>query len=897
MINSSHSRKIWIIAVFFLLTNSIGIAAITGKISGRITDETGESLIGVNVFIEYTNMGAATDHNGHYMIINIQPGQYTVRLMMIGYKNQIIQNVQVSSDHTTYVDAQLELSVIEGESVTVSAVKPIIEMDRTSTQATVSAAQLEVMPVSTVSDVLNLQAGVVDGHFRGGRSNEVAYMIDGIPVNDVYNNNASLLLENDVIQELKVISGTFNAEYGQAQSAIVEMITSEGGSEFAGNISITAGDHYSDNDDIFRNINNHSPDEYNEYSVSVRGPFTSRANFLVNYRSSMDEGFKFGRDFFERTVYIGDIWFSDSSAAIYDNFNNVYDPDNSNPDTSSFIPMDDYHRRSFFGKLSFFLSDKDKISLNFTYQKKTRGVYDHLYQYNPLGNSRVNETSNIGYLIWNRLINPTSFLNISVSNSRKKYHRYLFKDKFDHRYATDSRLREAGNFAFYTGGTDMRYYRRNTDTNFFKFSYTNQINRLWELKTGIELKMHEMHLDSLKLKKNPETAFQVEIAPAHTADNQVYDRDPVETAFYIQGKMETKSLTMNLGLRFDYFDSNGEVLDDLTRPQTSTRSKAKSVTQFSPRFGLAYPISDNGVMHVSYGHFFQIPGFENLYTNPDFVINPEEGTNAVLNDPFGNADLKPQKTVAYEVGLQQQISQFISFEVTAYYKDIRNLLGTEINTVASLETFAGINYGRFINRDYGQVKGFTFMFEKAMSDGFSASIDYTFSVAKGNASDPRSTLIDAKSDPPIESEKQLLPLNWDQKHSLNTQVTLNIGNNAYVTIIGKMGTGMPYSLDESENSVHLANAGRKPMRISFDVLGSRNIQVGKVRMKFTLKVYNLFDRLNEIDVHQDSGRASFTEDILSPGQVQGANTKKEYYTHLDWYSSPRQILIGLSLEL
>jgi len=891
-------RKIVILlAAFLVIFPGAGFSATTGKISGQITDSAGKPLIGVNVFIDDTNMGTATDESGDYMIINVPPGNYTVRLLMIGYTSQIIQNVDTRSDHTTRINREMVQSVLEGESVTVLAIKPIIEMDRTSTSASVSADQLAIMPVQSVTDVLNLQAGVVDGHFRGGRSNEVAYMIDGIPVNDVFNNSAALFVENDVIQELKVISGTFNAEYGQAQSAIVEMITRGGQEAFSSRAALVRGDYISGHNDIFRNIDSYSPNDYSEYSLSLSGPVSRKANFLLNFRSILDDGNKYGRDYFERTVYTGDIWFSDSSAAVYDNFNSVYDFENAHPDTSSFVPMDDYRQISFFGKMSYFVTEKDKVSFNLSYQKNSSGVYEHLYQYNPGGNSRTNSASLVGYMIWNRLISSTSFINVSISNTQKNYNRLLFKDKYDTRYSTDTRLREAGNFAFYTGGTDMRYYRRNTDTRYLKIAYTNQLNGFWELKTGIEIKMHMMHLDSLKLKKNPETGFQVEIADPHTADNQEYDRKPVESAVFIQGKLETMTLTMNLGLRLDYFDSNGEVLDDLSRPQTSTRSDAKSVSQVSPRFGLAYPISDKGVMHVSYGHFFQIPGFSNLYTNPDFIINPEEGTNAVLDSPFGNADLKPQKTVSYEVGFQQELSRVMSFEVTAYYKDIRNLLSSEINTVAPLEDFAGIKYGRYINSDYGQVKGFTLMFEKAMSDGFSSSIDYTYSVARGNASDPKSTLIDAQSDPPVASEKQLLPLDWDQKHTLNTQLSFVLQERWVVTIIGKLGTGMPYDLDKSENSVDIKNSGRKPLRLSFDLLGSRDFQYKNARLKLTIKVYNLFDRLNELEVYGDSGRASYTKDMVSDGEIQGANTKKEYYTHLDWYSAPRQILIGLSVEL
>jgi outer membrane receptor for ferrienterochelin and colicin len=299
-------------------------------------------------------------------------------------------------------------------------------------------------------------------------------------------------------------------------------------------------------------------------------------------------------------------------------------------------------------------------------------------------------------------------------------------------------------------------------------------------------------------------------------------------------------------------------------------------------------------MHVSYGHIFQIPEFRYLYTNPSFTVNPEEGRSAVLNYPFGNANLKSQKTVAYEIGLQQQLTYDIALDVTAYYKDIRNLLGTEINTIATGEEHSGIDYGRYVNRDYGQVKGFTLMLEQKATRGVGASIYYTYQVARGNASDPRSVLIDSQSDPPVESEKQLVPLNWDQTHTLNTQVTFYSRAGYVFTFIGKVGSGMPYTPTVAETQAVIENSDRKPFRMTFDLFAMKNVQVGPLSLKLTLKIYNLFDRLNEKDVYGDSGRATYTEELHQPGEVQGLNTKEEFFTRPDWYDPPRRILLGIS---
>ncbi|UCD38702.1 MAG: carboxypeptidase-like regulatory domain-containing protein, partial [Fidelibacterota bacterium] len=247
-------------------------AGTTGKIGGVVQGrDTGEALIGVNVVVTETALGAATDMNGHYFILNVPPGTYTVQASMIGYKTITVRNVSVSTDHTSQVDFELEVSTLVGEEVIVTAEKPLIKKDLTSTEASVSADQIENLPVLTLSDVLNLQAGVVEGHFRGGRSNEVSYMIDGVPINDVFNSDAALLIENNVIQELKVISGTFNAEYGQAQSGIVDIITKNGSDNFTGSAGLQMGDYISSHKNIFWNINKLSPLHYQDYTLFFSG--------------------------------------------------------------------------------------------------------------------------------------------------------------------------------------------------------------------------------------------------------------------------------------------------------------------------------------------------------------------------------------------------------------------------------------------------------------------------------------------------------------------------------------------------------------------------------------------------------------------------------------------------
>ncbi len=113
---------------------------------------------------------------------------------------------------------------------------------------------------------------MVAGHFRGGRTGEVAYLIDGIPVNDVFNGSVSVTVENNAIRQLEVISGTFNAEYGSALSGVVNIVTKEGSSKFEGYAAAYVGNYFTQHSDIFYNINKANLDVPKELQFNLTVP-------------------------------------------------------------------------------------------------------------------------------------------------------------------------------------------------------------------------------------------------------------------------------------------------------------------------------------------------------------------------------------------------------------------------------------------------------------------------------------------------------------------------------------------------------------------------------------------------------------------------------------------------
>jgi len=268
-----------ILLFFFLLLillQQVIFAGTTGKIAGKVIDaKTKEPLIGASILLVGSSMGAAVDVDGNYFIINIPPGTYQIKASTIGYASVDIKNVGVSVDQTTKLDIEMGEQAVQVQTVEVTASKPLVQKDLTSTEASISGNNISMLPVEDVQSVINLQAGVVDGHFRGGRIGEVKYLIDGVSVNDVYSGEATMEASTNSIQELQVITGTFNAEYGQAMSGIVNQITKIPEDHYNGSFSAYSGDYITSRTNLFQYMGPLNPLRTYNLQGSFSGPVPS----------------------------------------------------------------------------------------------------------------------------------------------------------------------------------------------------------------------------------------------------------------------------------------------------------------------------------------------------------------------------------------------------------------------------------------------------------------------------------------------------------------------------------------------------------------------------------------------------------------------------------------------
>lgn len=920
-------------------------AGTTGRLAGRVTDAaTGEPLPFVNVVIVGTTLGAATDIDGYYSIINVPPGNYVVKASAIGYNSVSFQDVKVSIDLTTTIDFQLaEASVELGEEVVVIATKPLVRMDLTSSTAIVGDDVISQLPVAEVQDVLRLQAGVVvsaggDIHIRGGRANQIAYQIDGVPVTDVYDGSSTINVNQNAIQELQVISGAFNAEYGQAQSGVVNLVTKDGNNTFAGNVQAYSGDYVSDKSDVFTNIDDINPVGIRNIEGSLSGPIINdELFFYLNSRYYFNSGSLYG----ERIYLISD-------RAIEDPLTQQFTVQQNGD--GAYVSMNESETIYGQGKITYRLFQGLKLSYNYLLEKRDYQDYNHFYKQTPDNNLQRFNKSYTNIFAINHAISSSSFYTLNLSYSFRDYRQYLFEEIYTGNPSKPTNYEDNSTvvtppYSFAVGGTNMNRFVRNTGTYGAKLDWSTQLNQEINLQFGGDYRFNKIYLENINLVPMTDetgqrvTPFNVMIPSITSTDYDNYQHQPNEIAGYVQSKFEAFNLIFNLGIRIDYFQPDGVVLnDDLSdggvrytiddpniynplKPNNrfndlngngiqdegeATKSvedreaywykEASAKTQVSPRVGLAFPISANGVVHFSYGHFLQLPRYEYLYQNPKFKLGVNSG-NAGL---FGNADLKPQKTVKGEIGIQQQIGDDISVDATVFFEDFRNLTGTQTQDII---VFGGAQtYSQYINSDFGYARGFVLKFSKRFSGGLSAYIDYTFSDTKGNASDPadsrNATLGGALP------ETFIAPLNWDQTHTLNLSIAYTQTRDWGFSVIGNFFSGQPYTPAVNKNTRVTQNAfprnsANKPTIVNLDLRIYKDFEISNTLLTVFFRVFNLLDFDNPVNVYTDTGDPYFTFAKLEAERINPTlynNTLDELYTDPTFFSEPRRVEIGLGFN-
>lgn len=883
-------------------------AQTTGRIVGKVVEaKTGEGLPGANITVKGTSHGGTSDINGNFHVDQISPGAYTVEVSLLGYKLVQFTDVRVEAGKDIALRAKLEETVLTlNQDIVVVGEKPLFDIQETASRRNVDQADIQAASLQNVQSIVSMQPGVVmsdnEVHIRGGRSYENAYLLDGISVQDpMAGTGFGLQLSPSSIQEVEVITGGYNAEYGQATSGIVNITTREGAETYNGGAGYKR-DHFWFNKTSRSNWNT------DIYDFSVSGPEPLTKYILpalgidvpgtVSFFGSLYANLTDGATRWVETIGADNKpngWTVAAPGGLYSSIfhGSRWSPRRSN--SYSWLSKLTW-KPSTTTKLTYAYNQSVTIDQNsqtvaatLEYVEPNPG-YQYLFQNIPDSAETFTQINIQHSLSWTHTLSPQMFYEVKLSH-------YTAHVRGDANGKPFSSYREPQDVVSYP----IRYYNITSDTvgvipgdgfydlgsptswrdhflseNTFKFDLTNFFTEKNKFKTGIEMRLSDMQMVDI---------YKPWVKPLGY-DNDIYSVHSAQGALYAQDNLTMSGMLLNFGLRLDYW-APGKYVDDIANDTSSALIIPKTLRQayldhtfslfgrrfkarLSPRLGISHPVSDNQTLFFSYGHFSKFP-------RPQFVYSKLDKTTVRSSLAVGNPDLNPETTVAYELGLRNQLSGSDVLTVTAFYKDIFDYI-TEKTVLRLNSTGSSQYYTTYLNSDYARVRGVEAEYKTRFGKWFRGSMSGSYSIATGKSSSPNESLFRLSQGEPENIKESYLV--WDRPVQISCNLNFSVPKgeplfgvaegvlddwNANFHLFYESGkrytpqiytgvdatTGRPQYVADTDNLY--ASIGQYWFYVDMNLEKSIDLNVGTLVL--SVEVKNLFNNKNAQIINPITGRA------------------------------------------
>jgi outer membrane receptor protein involved in Fe transport len=804
----------------------------TGSVKGRVMHGT-DGLPYANVTVLGTQMGTMTDENGNFVIAVVPVGSIQLKAQALGYEAQV-QTIQINAGVSTTVNFVVGESkpVKEVEEIVVTAEKRI-DTKSSTTKQNISAEKLREIPVDNLSQAIATKAGIVaqggELHFRGGRGGEVKFQFDGVEVSDpLFGQNASIA--NLAVAGTDILSGGFDAEYGNALSGVVSVSTKEGTDRFGGEVRWDT-DRYGDPTKTF--------DNYDRFTFGFGGPTPIRnLTYFATYEGSFSDTYlKSSMTHPERTLLDFIQLGNRQSNQINTNFKLAYRANPKNKVTFETInnhtidtPYNHMWSRKGFVQVTYdtirAVGQPDKYNPRYGTWSPFQVDSSYLPQNLPDHTPTTDEYYKQYTAVWTNTISDKSVMTTRISTFTFDTRQSVGQLE-PWQYAIQSPFYWSGNIQF--GTENNPYYATHGDypafsqvtssTSTLKSDFSTRHWKQHTVKTGFEARYNRVQNLNLLLPNSESNGL-----PGATRSDFV-NYNP-EGAAYLQDRWEFEGLVLNAGLRYDMFTPGLQVQD------VDLASGKRYKQQFSPRIGIAYPISDKDVLSFHYGWTYQTPARNFVFQNRSV------STNVAVR---GNPDLEPETNIAYQAGVQHLFSRDVSGQFSVFFKDIYGLI-----TVRQERDQFGNLVNVYFNGDYASSRGFEASITKSFSHKFSCEANYTYSLATGVASDPNSALQffnGGKLYLPISEQ----PLDWDQRHTFSLQANIHDPGKWGFRMLWSYGSGFPFTpsfANDRRPDPVLNNARRLPSASRLTIDGDKFYKVWGQNLTLFFDARNVLNAKN-----------------------------------------------------
>ena len=983
--------------VFSLVVISVLLPVLmygSGKIRGKVTDAgTGEPLVGANVLVVGTSMGAATNTVGEYTILNVPVGTYQLKTSYVGYQAITLSNVRVNDELSTEANFQLPAEGVTVATVEITAERPLVNKSATNAVRIIDNEFFDKIPARGTNTALAIQPGVVlqnnNIYIRGGRPDEVGFFVEGQNVTNKVTGGNGLYLPAEAVEQIQVQAGGYNAEYGSANAGIVSSQLRSGSGERWRASLLMETDRYGSYGKKSLGGYNYG---YSDYTLTFGGPI---AGNKLRVFGSVQNTFYRDQTASVRLPFTFTNLVTDAilTPAHHNPVSTAADA--ARPDT---IPLWDVggnilnnpsNQWAFAGTIAY---DVDKLQVRLGGSYSANRNRSGTWFTNFLNQDRVqlNETqTGFGNLKLTYLFSPSTYLEVNggyymrATNNRDPYWGW---DLFSYGDASKnaalgwyllSNGKSYAPYTFYGGaitpggtGTGMEQpgqpevdspYKDRMEIISGKLDFTTQQEKHL-IKAGGELSMGKYRryqprsvISWAQLAAQAHNAAELEtnmnLTVSGGGDFLGYDAfgnkvdgdvvinggmyyfappKPLFAAAYVQDKIELSDIILNLGLRWDYINPDsrttvdpGNLLynaDKMLVPSMFQKTPTTSVV--SPRIGFSFPVSDRTVFHAQYGRFIQSSQLNDSYAGPARIAGVTKTGNWLT--AVTGWGLVPEKDTQYELGFANEISDNASFDITAFYKDIRD----QIQFVIISPTPGGTTqqYHSMQNKDFSTSKGIEFTFTLRRTKRVSALVNYTFSDARSTASNQTgSNGIWQLGLGPSSLPKYVFPVDFNQPHRGSVLLDYRFGKDDGGPVLSQLGANLLLQFNGGHSYTRVEASGRgvtgdtrnrtplepigastTPWFFQLDMRVDKTVPIGLFDLNFYIYVVNLLGTDNPTNVFIRTGDAYSDGYLTTTGGIQDvASYGPDFATLYSTLNSgqnqgnfgpPRQIRFGFKID-
>lgn len=803
----NYLLKLLLTIVFIMGSVTLISAQNRGTIEGQVTEaETDEPLIGVNVIVRGSTLGASTDLDGKFRITNVRPGEYSIEISYIGFEGKLFTGIEVNAGETTELNVELREQIYSSEEeLVIVGEAPIFDVEKSTSATSVSRQQIEAAPVRKIDDIVGMQAGVMKDptgiYIKGGRAYETGFVVDGVSAQDpLAGTGFGLDLGANAYSNVEVTTGGVGAEHGDVTSGVVSVQTRDGSESLEGSFSHKRdnfGENNSRQSNFFQDI----------YELNLGGPEPITNTILPALKIDIP----------------GDVYFYfTGQASLSDEFTKISadQVESSLVDNTFFTPRQDNRWNGMF-KLTYKI--KSGMRLEAAYQRsltvnqntrmlqitgndvQIRPGFQFPFQQDLDNANTYTHNSTLSYVKWTQTISDRSYYDVQLSRlftrlradaNGRNWRPEVVDGEFDPRSiqiypASEFQGTQQFGYAYIlpgsgfinNGGLATLWHDHFAEELVARGSYNHFFGeRSNQITAGFEFKFNDYQWIDIT---RPWVGAPIEIAPGEFSETlRVGERfdawrvKPKRGALYVTDKIRYQGLIADVGFRFEYW-APGKYVDDLVdNPQAPIpdfiREEYKEdtykmfgmrfKTRILPKIRVSFPVRENQVLFFNYGHSTRIPHPTYVYSS----LDPFYQNQSSLPD-LGNPNLNPEVDISYEIGLRNQITANDALNVTAFWRDKYDFVTTQLITVED-PTGQPVNRAFRINGDYARSRGIELTYIKRYKDWAQGQLGITYSRAEGLSSTNNDNLQAISGEQIIGSNVET-PLAWDRPFDIKGNVT------------------------------------------------------------------------------------------------------------------------------